>query len=45
MLKSWALEIKDQCLDKKVPFFFKQEGGLNKKCWTKIGRPAGTRCL
>lgn len=31
MLKEWVLEIKDQCIDQKVPFFFKQWGGTNKK--------------
>lgn len=27
----WVLSVKDQCLDSKVPFFFKQWGGVNKK--------------
>ena len=27
----WALDIRDQCLMAKVPFFFKQWGGVNKK--------------
>ncbi len=35
MQGSWALEIKSQCDDKRVPFFFKQWGGVNKK---KAGR-------
>jgi protein gp37 len=32
---SWVLEIRDQCLEASVPFFFKQWGGKNKK---KAGR-------
>ncbi|MDX1946893.1 MAG: phage Gp37/Gp68 family protein [Pirellulaceae bacterium] len=28
---SWVMEIRDQCLAAKVPFFFKQWGGVNKK--------------
>lgn len=35
MLKDWAIDICNQCQDKKVPFFFKQWGGINKK---KAGR-------
>lgn len=35
MLKDWALDIRNQCLSAKVPFFFKQWGGVNKK---KTGR-------
>ena len=35
MQKSWVIEIRDQCLAAKVPFFFKQWGGINKK---KAGR-------
>ncbi len=31
----WARQIRDQCLNKKIPFFFKQWGGVNKK---KAGR-------
>jgi len=31
MRESWALEILHQCSAAKVPFFFKQWGGLNKK--------------
>jgi protein gp37 len=31
----WATDIRDQCLAAKVPFFFKQWGGVNKK---KAGR-------
>ena len=33
--KEWVLEIRDQCHDADVPFFFKQWGGVNKK---KAGR-------
>ena len=32
---SWVIDIRNQCLQKKVPFFFKQWGGVNKK---KTGR-------
>jgi protein gp37 len=32
---AWVLEIRDQCLDAGVPFFFKQWGGTRKK---KSGR-------
>lgn len=35
MKKSWVLEIRDHCQSAKVPFFFKQWGGTNKK---KTGR-------
>jgi len=35
MEKDWVLEIRDQCLEADVPFFFKQWGGINKK---KSGR-------
>jgi protein gp37 len=31
MKKEWVTEIRDQCLAKRVPFFFKQWGGKNKK--------------
>jgi len=31
----WVTELRDQCLDQSVPFFFKQWGGVNKK---KAGR-------
>ncbi len=31
MLKSWVLDIRDQCAACGVPFFFKQWGGTNKK--------------
>jgi protein gp37 len=33
--ESWVAEIRDQCLSARVPFFFKQWGGKNKK---KAGR-------
>lgn len=29
--KKWITDIRDQCLSKKIPFFFKQWGGFNKK--------------
>ncbi len=31
MEPGWVLDIRDQCLAQKVPFFFKQWGGFNKK--------------
>jgi protein gp37 len=31
MLREWVTGIRDQCLVAKVPFFFKQWGGINKK--------------
>jgi protein gp37 len=31
MQEGWVLEIRDQCRRARVPFFFKQWGGLNKK--------------
>ena len=31
MDKQWVLQIKKQCEDAEVPFFFKQWGGVNKK--------------
>lgn len=31
----WVIDIRDQCINAKVPFFFKQWGGVNKK---KTGR-------
>jgi protein gp37 len=33
--ENWVIDIKNQCQDKNVPFFFKQWGGINKK---KAGR-------
>lgn len=35
MKPEWVLDIRDQCLEAKVPFFFKQWGGVHKK---KAGR-------
>ncbi len=35
MLEEWVLEIREQCQQSEVPFFFKQWGGTNKK---KSGR-------
>lgn len=35
MKKNWAIDIRNQCQENKVPFFFKQWGGINKK---KAGR-------
>lgn len=35
MDEEWVIEIRDQCVDQGVPFFFKQWGGTNKK---KAGR-------
>ncbi|MBN1918646.1 MAG: phage Gp37/Gp68 family protein [Verrucomicrobia bacterium] len=31
MEESWVRDVRDQCLDAGVPFFFKQWGGVNKK--------------
>ncbi len=31
MREEWVLEIRDQCKNAAVPFFFKQWGGVNKK--------------
>lgn len=31
MLEEWVLDIKNQCNNQEVPFFFKQWGGVNKK--------------
>lgn len=31
MEQKWVLDIRDQCIDSNVPFFFKQWGGTNKK--------------
>jgi protein gp37 len=31
MRREWVLDIRDQCLEAGVPFFFKQWGGVNKK--------------
>ena len=35
MQESWAIELREQCIQNKIPFFFKQWGGGNKK---KAGR-------
>ncbi len=35
MKKEWVIQIKEQCIEQDVPFFFKQWGGINKK---KTGR-------
>jgi protein gp37 len=35
MRSEWVLDIRDQCQDAGIPFFFKQWGGTNKK---KAGR-------
>jgi len=35
MDSAWAISLRDQCVKQKVPFFFKQWGGFNKK---KAGR-------
>lgn len=35
MQEDWVFEIKTQCVKGKIPFFFKQWGGVNKK---KAGR-------
>lgn len=35
MEESWVLDIREQCVDAQVPFFFKQWGGTNKR---KAGR-------
>ena len=35
MQKKWVIDIRDQCADAKVPFFFKQWGGKRK---SKTGR-------
>ena len=40
MDEEWALDIRDQCQQADVPFFFKQWGGVNKK---KTGRELDNR--
>lgn len=40
ILKEWVIDIQEQCLAAKVPFFFKQWGGKNKK---KAGRELNGR--
>ncbi|MDQ3695467.1 MAG: phage Gp37/Gp68 family protein [Chloroflexota bacterium] len=29
--EAWVIDIRDQCISQKIPFFFKQWGGVNKK--------------
>jgi len=29
--EEWVIDIRDQCLEKEIPFFFKQWGGVNRK--------------
>lgn len=52
MDERWAIEIRDQCTQREVPFFFKQWGGVNKKIagrhlqgqlWEQMPRPAERR--
>jgi protein gp37 len=31
LLEEWVIDIRDQCKAKRVPFFFKQWGGVQKK--------------
>jgi protein gp37 len=31
VLEEWVIDIRDQCKAKRVPFFFKQWGGVQKK--------------
>ena len=31
MQPEWAIDVRDQCVDARVPFFFKQWGGANRK--------------
>jgi protein gp37 len=31
MAEEWVIEIRDQCINSDIPFFFKQWGGVNKK--------------
>jgi protein gp37 len=40
MAPAWAIDVRDQCLHAKVPFFFKQWGGKNKR---RAGRLLGGR--
>jgi protein gp37 len=51
MDSAWVIEIRDQCLEAHVPFFFKQWGGVNKKkagrllenqTWNQMPAPMGT---
>ena len=34
--QDWVLDLRDQCIEKNVPFFFKQWGGTNKKAAGRI---------
>jgi protein gp37 len=34
--ESWVIDIKNQCEQKQIPFFFKQWGGRNKKASGKV---------
>lgn len=36
MNEEWVVNIKDECLNQEVPFFFKQWGGTNKKLTRRI---------
>lgn len=40
LIKDWVVEVRDQCIDQNIPFFFKQWGGINKK---KNGRSLDNR--
>jgi len=31
MKKEWVMQIKEQCIEQDIPFYFKQWGGVNKK--------------
>lgn len=45
MSEMWVLDIRDQCKKAKVPFFFKQWGGVNKKKWDVSSKAKpGTKC-
>jgi protein gp37 len=50
--EEWVIEIRDQCLAARVPFFFKQWGGINKKrtgrmlrgrTWDEMPKSIGVR--
>ena len=36
MKRSWVSEIRDECIQAGVPFFFKQWGGLNPKAGGRV---------
>ncbi len=40
MMEEWVLQIRNRCLRHRIPFFFKQWGGVNKK---RAGRELGGR--